>query len=142
MQFEPILSDLNQIINLIHLYLFWSNLNQYSPTFTKGGHKERVVYCVRERRFISTWCKHPILSDFNFQKWVNKTTWQMTRSLIKIALNSKIIFRNHKQINWELYQNAAEKNIAFTLAWNYISVFTLVMCTLLCYATTYLYAPA
>ena len=30
------------------------------PSFAKGGHKEHAVYHVRERRFISPWCKHPI----------------------------------------------------------------------------------
>ena len=36
-------------------------LFQYGPTFAKGGHKEHAVYHVRERRFISPWCKHSIV---------------------------------------------------------------------------------
>ena len=35
-------------------------LQKYGPTFAKGRHKECAVYHVRERCFISPWCKHPI----------------------------------------------------------------------------------
>ena len=37
---------------------------QYGPTFTKGGHEEHAVYHLRERRFISTWCKHSIKTKY------------------------------------------------------------------------------
>ena len=41
-------------------------MSQYSPTFAKGGHKERTVYHVRLWHFISPWCKHPIDKSTRF----------------------------------------------------------------------------
>ena len=40
----------NHIANISLYALSWP---RYGPSFTKGGHKERAVYHVRERRFIS-----------------------------------------------------------------------------------------
>ena len=64
-------SHLSILVDIVQksLYLFvWSfesiaftaDFNQYGPTFTKGRHKERAVYQVRERRGITSWCRHPI----------------------------------------------------------------------------------
>ena len=47
-----------------------SPVSEYGPTFGKGGHKERTVYHVRERRFISPWCKQPIHTTYSWNiKW-------------------------------------------------------------------------
>ena len=82
-----------------HIGVFWQNLVQknqfyskilqiccqYGPTFTKGGHKERAVYHLRERRFISTWCKHPIHLTFDNgrerQKIINRSLLHLLGSL-------------------------------------------------------------
>ena len=45
-----------------------------APPSRKGDIKSGAVYLVRERRFISTWCKHPI------EEQKNETTPRQTRT--------------------------------------------------------------
>ena len=52
-------------------------LGQYSPTFAKGGHKVHAVYHVRERHFISPWCKHPIVSSKDRTTHWFKNEWSL-----------------------------------------------------------------
>ena len=92
--FEQIWTSFIQIINLIHLDLFWSNLNQFEPI------KFNLIWFFPIRTnfiwFELNYQSDPIWGNLNqfYLIWIFKseTTWEMTRSISKICLSLKMFF--------------------------------------------------
>ena len=81
-------------------------LQHHGPTFAKGGHKERAVYHVTERRFISPWCKLSVQKKVRKLVFtIIKIIWQPNKPSILIPcqghdfmisyLTSGILTSNH-----------------------------------------------
>ena len=89
-QFEPIRSSLIQFIllysNLIKFDPIWSSLIQFDPIWSNLKQFEPIWSCFNQIFNLMQF------EDLNFQKWDNNKSWQMIRSLSKIAycLKSKI----------------------------------------------------
>ena len=80
-----------QIINLIHLDLFWSNLNQFDPTWSDLIQFEPILSDFNQ--IINLIQFEPISSDLNFQKWATNNNMTNDQKLKQACLSLKISVR-------------------------------------------------